>query len=358
MTLNKRILTIALALLVTTSLFAQFSKVAHTGAQWLKIWPDPRGVGMGGACAATVTDASAAYWNPAGLALAPGRSIFATDVEWFADIRVNFLSFVYPYGSVGTFGLSLLALSMGSEPITTEEQPGGTGENWTAGGVALGLSYARNITDKFSFGVTGKLIQEGIWDMSATGAGIDIGAYFYPGYFGSLRFAFTLRNYGTDMRYTGGHLQPEELWFPDQPGNTAPIDAEFLTHPYHLPTSINVGAAYDLVDSPEQRLTAGIELYHPIDGSEKGCFGIEYSFREMFAVRLGYQFDPDLEHDEQYPEDEDGETVEPLSGSEPSATERLSAGFGFNYSGYKVDYAYQDMGLLGIAHRISVGMDF
>lgn len=358
MILKKRLLAIAVALLITTSLFAQFSKVAQTGAQWLKIWPDPRGVGMSGACSALITDAGAAYWNPAGLALTHTRSIMATDVEWFAGTRVNSLTLVYPYGSMGTFGLSLLALSMESEMITTEEEPEGTGEDWSAGGVSVGLSYARQITDKFSFGITGKLIQEGIWDMTSTGFGFDVGAYFYPGYFGSLRFGFTMRNFSpVDMKFTGGQLQDAELWLPDQPGNTAPMDAELLTHPYHIPTSINVGAAYDIVDMPEQRLTACIELYHPIDGAEKACLGTEYSYRDMFAIRLGYQFDPDLENEDKYPDaDEDGEP-DAVQGEAPG-TERLTAGFGFKYAGYRVDYAYQDMGLIGIAHRVSLGLDF
>jgi len=329
------------ALLITTSLFAQFSKVAQTGAQWLKIWPEPRGVGMGGACVAAATDAGAIFWNPAALGLAHTNSFIATDVEWFADTRVNFLSFAYPYGGIGTFGMSFLAFSTGSELITNEEDPNGTsGLKWSAGGMALGLTYARMLTDKFSFGFTGKLVQESIWDMTSSGLAVDIGAFFRPGYWGSMRFGFMIKNFGADMRFTGGQLG-DALWRPDQPGGTAPIDVEYLASPYHLPTSLNIGAAYNIIDLPSQRLTTTAELLHPVDGAEKVCLGVEYIYGDIFAIRGGYQYDPDME-----------------DRGDESTTERMTAGAGFKYAGLKVDWAFQDMGVFGLGHRISIGMDF
>lgn len=341
MLLKRCIITIAVTLLITTPLFAQFSKIAQTGAQWLKIWPEPRGVGMGGACVATATDAGAIYWNPAGLGLARTNSFIATDVEWFADTRINFLSFAYPYGGIGAFGISFLTFSTGSELITTEQdQDGASGLKWNAGGLVIGLTYAKMLTDKFSFGVTGKLIQESIWDMTSNGFAVDMGAFFRPGYWGSMRFGFTIKNFGPDMRFTGGQLE-DALWRPDQPGGTAPIDVEYIASPYHLPTSLNIGVAYDIIDLPAQRMTATAELLHPVDGVEKICVGLEYTYGDVLAIRGGYEHDPDVE-------DRDDKPV----------TERMTAGAGFKYAGFKVDYAFQDMGVFGLGHRVSIGMDF
>ncbi|MDO9575882.1 MAG: hypothetical protein Q7J55_05080, partial [bacterium] len=115
----------------------------------------------------------------------------------------------------------------------------------------------------------------------------------------------------------------------------------YLASPYHLPTSLNIGAAYNIIDLPSQRLTTTAELFHPVDGAEKYCFGVEYIYGDIFAIRGGYQYDPDME-----------------DRGDESTTERMTAGAGFKYAGLKVDWAFQDMGVFGLGHRVSIGMDF
>ena len=59
--------------------------------------------------------------------------------------------------------------------VRTIEMPEGTGEHFKAGGMAIGLSYARSLTDQFSIGFNAKYVREYLWNMSSTSFGIDVG---------------------------------------------------------------------------------------------------------------------------------------------------------------------------------------
>ncbi len=67
---------------------------------------------------------------------------------------------------------------MADELVRTVDQPEGTGEFFSAGDIAVGLSYARNLTDRFSIGFSAKYIQETIWHESASAIAIDAGTTF------------------------------------------------------------------------------------------------------------------------------------------------------------------------------------
>ena len=48
---------------------------------------------------------------------------------------------------------------------------------WDAGAIAIGLTYSKMLTDRFSIGVTGKYIRESIWNSSSSGFGWTSGIY-------------------------------------------------------------------------------------------------------------------------------------------------------------------------------------
>ena len=66
---------------------------------------------------------------------------------------------LFRLGDFGNIGFSFTSLSMEDMKVRTVEQPDGTGENFSAGDMAIGLSYARNLTDRFSVGITAKYIK-------------------------------------------------------------------------------------------------------------------------------------------------------------------------------------------------------
>jgi len=120
------------------------SKSGTTAAAFLEIGVGAQAVGMGGAYVSVANNATALHWNPAGVASLSEMTIDVVHTNWIADTRFDFAGAVLPLGSVGTLGFSLTALSMGDMKVRTVEMPEGTGEYFSAGDLAAGISYARD----------------------------------------------------------------------------------------------------------------------------------------------------------------------------------------------------------------------
>jgi len=292
MSITLRVLVIGL-LAVSTSM-AAFSKVATTGAGFLKIGVG-RGAGMGDAFVAIADDASASYFNPAGLANV-SRSIQFNHVDWIADANHDYLTAVLPVAGFGTVAFSVTALTMGDMEQTTVDNPDtrvredeGTGLFFGASDMAVAVSYARIITDKLSFGLTAKGVQQTVWDMSAAALGVDLGLFYNTG-FRSLRIGAAVTNYGTQLSYSGRQLD-YNFWWTDSGPNE--LQGSYKTTPVPLPTSFRFGVAYNIVETKSNRLTAAVDITHPSDINETVNFGLEYGMSETFFLRGGYILNAD-----------------------------------------------------------------
>jgi hypothetical protein len=172
-------LNILLVIAVAAGLGAkQVTKTGTTAATFLKVDVGARAVGMGSAYVSVVEDATAMYWNPAGLARVKGNEAVFSHAQWIADIGMSYAGIAVNLGNLGNIGLSGQFETMDEMERTTILQPDGTGEMFDAGSYAFGLSYARNLTDRFSIGMTAKFIQERIYHSTANGAALDIGVLF------------------------------------------------------------------------------------------------------------------------------------------------------------------------------------
>ena len=94
---------------------------------------------MGGAYAATSNDATALYWNPAGLSSLKKNEILLDHQDWILDVDLDFVgaSFKTPYGTIGA---AICAMYMGEMEVTTTHNPEGTGESFNAGSLIFCLS--------------------------------------------------------------------------------------------------------------------------------------------------------------------------------------------------------------------------
>jgi hypothetical protein len=275
------------------------TKTGTSMAQFLKIGVGARAVGMGEAFVALSNDALALYWNPAGISFIGKVNLTTTHTEWFADLTHDFAGVTVPVGN-GALGASITFFNSDEIEITTLEQPDGTGIYYDASDLAIAISYALKITNRFSVGITGKYLQQNLYHESAEGFAIDVGTLLYTGFRG-LRIGMSLSNFGMGMKFEG-----RDLIVPHDPGgsiaNTPNIQAEMTTETWPLPTNFRVGIAVDIVNGQDSfiksettRLTLAIDGNRPTDNEERANIGLEYAWNDRIALRIGYKFNFDVE---------------------------------------------------------------
>jgi len=279
---------------------AEFTKAGTAAAQFLKIGIGARAVGMGDAFVALANDASALYWNPGGLPNLERPSLIVSHSEWFADIRHEFAGFILPVGRNNMLGISAIALNTPEQEVTTVQQPDGAGIYYDVGDIAVGLSYARALTDRFSTGLTLKFIQQNAYNETARTVALDIGTHLRTGYHG-LTIAMCMSNFGGNLQLEGRDLIALVDSDPDLDGNFT-TDARLKTESWPLPLNFRVGLALDVVGGAESflpmaqnRLTIAVDGNHPKDNRERVNIGGEYAWRELIFARAGYKINYDLE---------------------------------------------------------------
>jgi len=298
--MKKFITLLIIIALQAVSVAGDFSKVGTTSAQFLKIGVGARAMGLGGSFTALANDVSTLYWNPAGITNLRGFSFAVTHTEWFADISHDFVGIVYPLSSSDVIALNVVALNTGEQEVTTVTQPEGTGIFYDVSDLAIGLSYARVLTDRFSVGLTVKYIQQNMYNESANTFAVDIGTYLRTG-FHDLIIAMNMSNFGGSMQLEGRDLITITDLNNQVSGNYNP-DAQLKTEPWPLPLIFRVGIAMDLVGgndpivpSENNRFTLAIDGVHPNDNTEKLNIGGEYAWNENVFARLGYKINYDVE---------------------------------------------------------------
>lgn len=316
------------------------TKVGTTAAPFLNVGIGARAIGMGGAYVSMADDASSLYWNPAGIALIPGNEAIFNHSEWIADINFDFAGFALNLGSLGSFGAFANFMTMGEMDVTTELYPEGTGQRFSAGSYAMGVSYARSLTDRFSIGFNLKYVHEYILNSAANGIAIDIGTVFVTQFRG-LRLGATISNFGTKMRMGGRDLLLQHDIDPQRKGSNENINADLKTTAYDMPLNLRVGMSYNALQNTKQHaLWISVDAVHPSDNVEMVNLGAEYILADMFALRGGYAslFSKDSE-------------------------QGLTLGGGLNYSfgrriAVKVDYAYESFGRFDYIQKFTIGLAF
>ena len=182
---------------------SDLDKTGTTAAKFLSIDIGARAVGMGGAFTSIANDATAMYWNPAGLSFYKNRDIYINHAEWIANISFDYFGVIIPLQESQALGLNITSITMADMEVTrygNEE----TGETFSAADYAFGISYSIKLTDRFSIGFNGKYIQETIANNHAKGMAIDIGTLFLTPF--GFRLGTSISNFGPKMKMTGDDL--------------------------------------------------------------------------------------------------------------------------------------------------------
>jgi hypothetical protein len=267
--------------------------LASTGVAFLKIPVGPRAVALGEAAVSYIDDASALYYNPAGIAQVPSFDLLLSHNQWFLGMNHEYVAGVYGVEEIGKFGLALDYWGSGSiQGINV----------FSAADWSLAAGYGRGFGD-FAFGFGFKFIHQQMESLSSSAWAFDVGA-----------------TYKTPLEglRVGGSVT-----------NVGPM-TELYQDIYGLPVQARLGWRYD------QSITGiklGITQDFIISETEKPgiAAGLECRPVSALAFRVGYR-----------------------TGSDYDGFSGLRAGLGLSLQGIGVDYAFAPYGKLGMTHRISL----
>jgi len=315
-------------------------KVGTSAATFLRIPVGSRGTAMGSAFASVASDVTAMFWNPGGLAKVSNYSLLVDHSPWLPGLDFNYFGLALPFGRWGIVGMNITSLTTEQMEITTPQDPMGTGETFTASSMAVGLCYARYLTDRFSIGANVKYIHESIYHCSASGFAFDIGTlYITP--FDDIRLGVSVSNVGTKMQMTGEDLNVNVDIAPQQEGNNQSVVGRLKTEKFDLPIIMRVGLSWDAWQTKGSCFTIAADAINPNDNALSVNIGVEYALiNQMLILRGGYN--------ELF-----------LAFREKGLA--LGAGLNFilkNDLGITMDYAYQDFIHLGGVNRISLAIYF
>ena len=184
---------------------------AYAG-EFLAVGAGARGLALGSAYVALADDATAGYWNSAVLGGSPERQAHFTHGERFNGlVQQDYLAFVMPGPFFDGLGIALLRLGVDDIPFTDLPDPSSplgpdnrpfVSSTESAADYALYVSAGRRLGQDLDAGASVKLIHRSVADLTAYGAGLDLGLRYRPA--SSLTLAFNLRDVTTTPIFWDG----------------------------------------------------------------------------------------------------------------------------------------------------------
>jgi hypothetical protein len=215
---------------------------------FLQISPGAKAAGMGETFVAMADDATAVFWNPAGLAFQTGTEVTLMHAKWLpqlvSDMSYEFLAFKRHMPNLGgTLGGNITFLNLGENVYTLETGPEvvGTFHSWD---MAASVSYGTQLNKNLGLGVTMRYILSHLSPMGAgaeqgNGIGhsfsVDLGVMYKLWFEPKLVLGANLSNMGPKISYV----------------DAAQADP--------LPTNLKLGFSYKVMDSEFNKLTVAIE---------------------------------------------------------------------------------------------------
>jgi hypothetical protein len=218
----RRVLPPLLVALFLAAGVAQAQQIVYTTAvPFLQIEPDSRAAGMGNSGVALADNASAIFWNPAGLAGQQGAEVSLTHAQWLpaitSDLFYEYLVGKYHWDGIGTFGGHITFLNLGEQEYRSADNVLlGTFRSYE---LATGVSYGRQVTRGLALGTGARLIYSNLSSGQTVGStetkagvsvGVDLAALytFKPFELGAVpvttKLGFNLANMGPAIGYTVG----------------------------------------------------------------------------------------------------------------------------------------------------------
>lgn len=316
---NSKILVFVLMLAVS----AFGSGIKKYAGEFLYTGVGSRALAMGGAQTAVAEDATAGYWNPAGLMRANGLNIhFMHARQFISSIQYDYIAASHPFGTDKMLALSLVRLGVSN--IIDSQNAGIFHDNelididesklktFSAADYAFLVSYAQHYNQNWDIGANMKLIYRDYYKESALGIGFDAAVTY--NYFDNFKLGAIIRDISTTMM----------TWSTGEKEFIAPSVRAGISYTYlikdldlYFQPAMDLGALLESRDKAAQLNMGPLSL--------DTFWGMEIGYANSLFLRLGYD---DLN--------------------------RMNGGIGLDITKIGVDYSYTSFDQeLGNVHRIS-----
>jgi hypothetical protein len=332
---------------------ASFAQVAITSVPFLQIEPDSRGAGMGNTGVAIADNASAMFWNPAGLAFQTGNQLSITHTNWLPNFNAD-LFYDYVAGKMYVDGIGTIAGHITYFDLGSQEQTDSDGNNlgtFRSYEIASGLSYGFKINENFAIGtgarfIFSKLVPAGLQvgnqtAKNGTSVGLDLAALYRSNEFilldrkSTLNAGFNLSNLGPEIQYSDNEQRDPlptilrvgwsySVQLDEEGYNSLTIANDFSKIMARRDTTTleSMGPLEALIKSWDTHYYEPVlgEGYVGVPLSEQIMMGVgaEYWYDKKFALRSGYFYESPSNGDRQF----------------------LTFGAGLRYNIFGVDFSY------------------
>lgn len=246
----------------------------------------PRSLALGGASVALSGDGYSVLTNPAALTDLEENEYTLSHIFLGAGVNQSFAASNFTLeDKVSTLSVSLNGLTSGEMKERTEFMPDGTGRTVSVTNLAVGLTYARQLSARFSAGATVKYVYEGIAGYNNNTATVDL-AFLYKTGFKDLQFAVMVQNFGGNSALSSREDIP--VTFNRNTG--IGLDANTV------PTVFKLGLNLVPYKTEEHQLSVGAQLNHPNDNAENYRIGAEYQWMKLLFLRAGYKLSVRHQH--------------------------------------------------------------
>lgn len=261
----------------------------EAGAGELLLNPWARSAGLHSMTTSFASGVEALRLNPAGIGRLSSREIYLGNTRLYegSGLQHNAVGYAQRGKGNGAFGFSLAIMDFGEIPITTEDQPEGTGGFYSPNFVNLGLGYSYTYENKISVGILTRLISETLPSLTAFGLAIDAGVQYVSGDRDNFKLGISLRNIGTPLKFSGEGLSRQVIVIEDQD----PRKFDSRAEGFDLPSVLNIGFSYDFYLNDDIYIRGLANFTSNAFSRDQIGGGAELHYGDLVTLRGGYKYE-------------------------------------------------------------------